>query len=96
MAQDAGIVARNDAKSSNRTNSSTIGGGGLEWGSWVTLNDKDSKITPATLPFLGDIFANSPSLLPQSERNGLGLRRVVLTTLSAYTDLPTAGSLPWS
>jgi len=96
MAHDAAILARNNADSPTRTDSSTIGGGGLEWGSWVTLNDKDAKITPATLPFLADIFANTPRLLPSSERNGLVARQVISNRSPALAHLYTAGSLPWS
>ena len=68
------ILVKNEINSPTRTNSSTIGGGGLEWGAWFEFTDKDDKITNPSLAFLVDIFLNTPSLLPKSERVGLTTR----------------------
>ena len=68
------ILARNEIDSPNRTNSSTIGRGGLEWGAWFEFTDKDDTISNPALAFLVDIFLNTPTLLPKSERVGLTTR----------------------
>lgn len=68
------ILAKNEIDNPNRTNSSTIGGGGLEWGAWFEFTDKDDKITNPSLAFLVDIFLNTPTLLPKSEKVGLTTR----------------------
>ncbi|KAH7925599.1 hypothetical protein BV22DRAFT_1195078 [Leucogyrophana mollusca] len=64
---DQDILARNNLESDNRTNSGTFGGGGVEWGAWCELTNKDDKITTSSLPFFGDTFQNLPTLLPESE-----------------------------
>lgn len=63
FAIDKDITARNLPESSTRTNSSTIGGGGLEWGTWVELKDRTDRITPASLAFLADVSENMTELL---------------------------------
>lgn len=68
------ILARNTVDSPTRTHSSTIGGGGLEWGAWFEFTDKNERITNPSLAFLVDIFLNAPSLLPKSEKMGLTTR----------------------
>ena len=68
------ILAKNEINSPTRTNSSTIGGGGLEWGAWFEFTDKDDTITNPSLAFLVDIFLSTPTLLPKSERIGLTTR----------------------
>jgi hypothetical protein len=68
------ILAKNGIDSPTRTNSSTIGGGGLEWGAWFEFTDKDDRIINPSLAFLVDIFQNTPALLPKSERVGLTSR----------------------
>jgi len=65
------ILAKNKIDSPTRTNSSTIGGGGLEWGAWFEFTDKDDRISNPALAFLVDIFLNTPTLLPKSEKVGL-------------------------
>lgn len=70
------LRAKNLPNSGNRTNSSTVGGGGLEWGSWLTFNDAHDKITNPALCFLVDMCLNTPTLLPKSERPGLTTRYV--------------------
>ena len=72
--EELNILAKNQIDSPTRTNSSTIGGGGLEWGSWFEFTDKDDRITNPSLAFLVDIFMNAPTLLPKSERVGLTTR----------------------
>ncbi|KAG6860387.1 hypothetical protein C0995_011772 [Termitomyces sp. Mi166 len=73
LAPDPHILAKNAPNHSNRTNGATIGGEGLEWGAWFTFQDKGDEVTPTSLAFLVDIFAHIPSLMPPSERPGLGL-----------------------
>lgn len=72
------ILAKNEIDSPTRTNSSTIGGGGVEWGAWFELTDKNDRITNPSLAFLVDIFQNTPPLLPKSERVGLTSRYLVI------------------
>ncbi|KAF8158188.1 thioesterase-like superfamily-domain-containing protein [Crassisporium funariophilum] len=69
--EERDIIAKNKSDSPNRTNSSTVGGGGLEWGTWFEFVDEEEKITSPSLAFLVDIFLNTPTLLPKSERVGL-------------------------
>ncbi|KAJ7274121.1 thioesterase-like superfamily-domain-containing protein [Mycena rebaudengoi] len=70
-AGDPHLRAQNLPDSPARTNSSTIGGGGLVWGAWLELVGAGEKITQSSIPFLADIFLNLPVLLPRSERGGL-------------------------
>ncbi|KAK7468919.1 hypothetical protein VKT23_003415 [Stygiomarasmius scandens] len=58
------IILSNAPNSPTRTNSKTIGGEGLEWGSWCGFTDKTERITPQSLALLADIFTNAPMLLP--------------------------------
>ncbi|RDB14795.1 hypothetical protein Hypma_016330 [Hypsizygus marmoreus] len=71
LASDPTIHARNHPESISRTDSTTVGGGGLEWGAWFEFVDEGDRITNPSLAFLVDIFVNLPSLLPKSERQGL-------------------------
>jgi hypothetical protein len=73
------ILAKNGIDSPTRTNASTIGGGGLEWGAWFEFTDKDDRITNPSLAFLADVFLNTPTLLPKSERVGLTTRYFCLS-----------------
>ncbi|KAF8895618.1 thioesterase-like superfamily-domain-containing protein [Infundibulicybe gibba] len=73
-AEEAEVLDRNKVDSPNRTDGSTVGGGGLDWGAWFRFSDKEDKITNASLAFLVDIFQNLPTLLPKSERIGLTTR----------------------
>ncbi|KAJ6582788.1 thioesterase-like superfamily-domain-containing protein [Mycena sp. CBHHK59/15] len=70
-AGDPHLRAQNLPDSPSRTNSATIGGGGLVWGAWLELVGKEERITPSSIAFLADTFINLPSLLPRSERGGL-------------------------
>ncbi|PPQ92848.1 hypothetical protein CVT25_004336 [Psilocybe cyanescens] len=65
------IHTKNQPNGENRTSSSTVGGGGLEWGAWLEFKDTNEIITNPSLCFLVDMCLNSPSLLPKSERPGL-------------------------
>lgn len=67
------ILDKNGVDHPNRTKHDTIGGGGLEWGTWFELNGEE-RITTPSLAFLADIFMNTPMLLPKSERQGLKSR----------------------
>ncbi|KAF8073935.1 thioesterase-like superfamily-domain-containing protein [Lyophyllum atratum] len=72
VATDPHILAKNALDHPNRTSASTVGGDGLEWGAWLTFEDKRDQITNPALAFLVDIFTNMVGLLPPSERQGLG------------------------
>ncbi|KAG5729308.1 hypothetical protein E4T56_gene9223 [Termitomyces sp. T112] len=73
LSPDPVIFEKNASNHPNRTNASTIGGTGLEWGAWFSFRDKGDEITKNSLPFLVDIFAGLPYLMPRSERPGLGI-----------------------
>ena len=73
MSTEDDTLARNLPDSPTRTNASTVGGGGLEWASWLGFVDKDDVITSSSLAFLADMFFILPFLLPPSEREGLGI-----------------------
>jgi hypothetical protein len=79
---DPVIRARNSPDSPTRTDSTTIGGGGLEWGAWVQFVDEGDRITTPSLAFLADLFAKGTLLLPQNERPGLGVRSVGIVLIS--------------
>jgi hypothetical protein len=72
--QDPEILSKNKLDNPNRTDSTTIGGGALEWGAWFELSDREERLTTPSLAFLVDIFLNLPTLLPKSERVGLTTR----------------------
>ena len=74
MSTEHDILAKNLPDSPNRANASTVGGGGLEWASWLGFVEKDDLITSPSLAFLADMFSNLATLLPPSERKGLGIR----------------------
>ncbi|KXN88086.1 hypothetical protein AN958_07545 [Leucoagaricus sp. SymC.cos] len=71
MSEEAEIHARNKINHPNRTNSASIGGGGTEWGSWISLAEKGERITSPAIAFFADMCPNSLILLPRSERQGL-------------------------
>ncbi|KAG6917054.1 hypothetical protein DXG01_004026 [Tephrocybe rancida] len=73
LAPDPNILEKNAPGHPNRTNAASVGGEGLEWGAWLTFQDKRDEVTPTSLAFLVDIFTNLPGLMPPSERPGLGL-----------------------
>ncbi|KAJ7464782.1 thioesterase-like superfamily-domain-containing protein [Mycena galericulata] len=70
-AHDPHLKAQNLPDNPSRTNSETVGGGGLVWGAWLQLVGQDEHITPASIAFLADTFINLPALLPRSERGSL-------------------------
>lgn len=74
MTRDPVYAERNEPTSSTRTNSDTVGGGGLDWAGWFELTSEGEKITTPSLCFLADIFVNSVALLPEDHREGLGER----------------------
>lgn len=43
---------------------------GLEWGTWLELQDPDDVLEIAMIPFFSDCMKNLPSLLPQELRPG--------------------------
>jgi hypothetical protein len=88
-AGDKEIVARNAPDHPNRTNSSTIGGQGLEWGSWFGFSGKEERITCASIPFWVDMFSNLPSMLPPSERKGMISRSVYNPDHATYKRMLT-------
>jgi hypothetical protein len=62
--EDPTILAKNKPGSERRTNGTTIGGGGVEWGAWLQFTDEDDQLRPSTLALLADIFRNMPQLIP--------------------------------
>lgn len=62
--EDPTILAKNRLESETRTNSRTVGGGGVEWGAWLQFVDDQDQIKQSTLALLADIFRNMPQLLP--------------------------------
>ncbi|KAF7364836.1 hypothetical protein MVEN_00353900 [Mycena venus] len=70
-AHDPLLRAQNLQDSPARTNSTTVGGGGLVWGAWLELTGLNERITPASMAFLVDVFPNLPQNLPPSERLGV-------------------------
>ncbi|TFK40756.1 thioesterase-like superfamily-domain-containing protein [Crucibulum laeve] len=87
-AYDPEILKKNLPDAANRTNSNTVGGGGLEWGAWFEFTDKEERITSPSLVFLVDIFLNTPSLLPKSEKPGLTTSWFPTMTLSVEFKAP--------
>ena len=82
--QEQQILVKNNIDHPNRTKSTTVGGGGLEWGTWFEFNGDGEKITTPSLAFLADVFTNTPSLLPKSERPGLKRRYSILLDRSSH------------
>lgn len=82
------IEARNQPDHSNRTNSVTIGGGGTEWGAWLGFSEERETITPPAIAFLVDMFSNLPTMLPRSERKGLGSSWFPTVTMSIEFKAP--------
>ncbi|KAG6846539.1 hypothetical protein H0H93_013346, partial [Arthromyces matolae] len=70
LAPDPKILEKNAPDHPSRTTASSIGGGGIEWGTWLTFKDNLDLITKQSVPFLVDIFAGLPFLIPPSERPG--------------------------
>lgn len=93
--EEKDILDKNNVDSPTRTNSSTIGGGGLEWGTWFEFTNKDERITTPYLAFLADIFSNTPSLLPKSERGDLQTRLVHWSQYYQSTDINSHGFCSW-
>ncbi|KAF7768067.1 hypothetical protein Agabi119p4_7310 [Agaricus bisporus var. burnettii] len=87
-ASDKEYAARNAPDSPNRSNSSTIGGDGLEWGTWFGFSDKEERITYSSIPFWADMFSNLPTMLPPNEKKGMGLSWFPTVTLSIEFKAP--------
>ncbi|KAF7298691.1 hypothetical protein MIND_00816300 [Mycena indigotica] len=68
--RDPFLHSQNFPDSLTRTNSETVGGGGLFWGVWFQLTDPEATITPAVISLIADTIINSPLLLPKEERGG--------------------------
>jgi hypothetical protein len=77
-AWDPVLVAKNMLGSPTRTDETTVGGGGVEWGAWFELKGSDEKITTPALAYLVDLFMSPHVLIPKSERGPLPLRYVTL------------------
>ncbi|KAH7902986.1 hypothetical protein BJ138DRAFT_1120867 [Hygrophoropsis aurantiaca] len=71
-AWDKDILARNGPDNAARTDSSTVSGGGVDWGAWCELTSEDDRIVTSSVPFFGDTFQHLPSLLPESEKASHG------------------------
>ncbi|KAH6911572.1 thioesterase-like superfamily-domain-containing protein [Coprinopsis sp. MPI-PUGE-AT-0042] len=67
-AHDLETIEKNKPSHANRTDTSTIGGGGLEWAAWFEFTTPTEKLSNVYIPFLVDMFSNTPSLLPKEER----------------------------
>ncbi|KAK7048694.1 thioesterase-like superfamily-domain-containing protein [Favolaschia claudopus] len=70
---DPHLRAQNGHDSPTRTSPTTVGGGGVVWGAWLTLTDPAERITPASIAFLADTFVNMPFLVPKEERGGVSV-----------------------
>ncbi|KAF8964417.1 thioesterase-like superfamily-domain-containing protein [Flammula alnicola] len=86
--KETDILEKNKVDSPNRTTSSTVGGGGLEWGTWFEFSDKDDRITAPSLALLVDIFSNTPSLLPKSERATTGWYPTMTLSIEFKNKIP--------
>lgn len=93
-AEDPVFTNRNQVDHPSRTNGSTVGGGGIEWGSWFELLGDETRITTPSIAFLCDIFTNAPTLLPKEERKGLEASWFPTITLAIELKhpIPTSGS----
>jgi hypothetical protein len=58
-AWDPILAANNTLDSPTRTDETTVGGGGVEWGAWFELKDSGEKFTTPALAFLVDLFLHS-------------------------------------
>ncbi|THU80953.1 hypothetical protein K435DRAFT_873869 [Dendrothele bispora CBS 962.96] len=65
------ITVNNAKDSPTRTNSKTIGGGGIDWASWCGFTDKTERITTQSLAFFADAFTNAPMLLEDQDGNAV-------------------------
>ena len=73
-AWDPIVVAKNSLESPTRTNETSVGGGGTEWGAWFELKGAEERITTPALAYLVDLFISTHLLIPKSERGKLGFR----------------------
>lgn len=69
--QEPEIRAKVALDSPTRTNGTTIGGGGMEGGTWFGLTDRNERITTPSLALFADAFLNIPVLIPKSEPQAL-------------------------
>jgi len=74
LTEDLEIQKRNHPDHPSRSNSTTIGGGGVEWGAWLGFSGKEETLTSSALALMVDMFTNLPIILPRSERKGLSTR----------------------
>ncbi|KAL0960802.1 hypothetical protein HGRIS_005818 [Hohenbuehelia grisea] len=71
-----------EVHTANQAMNAEVGGGGLEWGSWFELTDKDERITTASLAFLVDMFVNTPMILSKISDVGLPISWFPTMTLA--------------
>lgn len=69
--QEPEIRAKAALDSPTRTNRTTVGGGGVEGGTWFGLTDRDERITTPSLALFADAFLNIPVLIPKSQPQAL-------------------------
>ncbi|KAK0221538.1 thioesterase-like superfamily-domain-containing protein [Armillaria fumosa] len=69
--QEPEIRTKAALNSPTRTNEATIGGGGVEGGTWFGLTDRDERITTPSLALFADAFLNIPVLIPKSQPQAL-------------------------
>ncbi|KAJ2927492.1 hypothetical protein H1R20_g9608, partial [Candolleomyces eurysporus] len=88
-AYDDKLTSLNAPDHPSRTNSSTVGGGGLEWGGYLQFESPTERLTNAYIPFLADMFINTINLLPKSEfGSGLGTSWFPTMTLAIEFKFP--------
>lgn len=88
LTEEPKIQDRNHPDHPSRTNNTTVGGGGTEWGAWLGFSGKDEMLTSPALAFMVDMFANTPTMLPRSERKGLSTSWFPTVTLSIEFKAP--------
>ncbi|KAK0441679.1 thioesterase-like superfamily-domain-containing protein [Armillaria borealis] len=69
--QEPEIRAKAALDSPTRTIRTTVGGGGVEGGTWFGLTDRDERITTPSLALFADAFLNIPLLIPKSQPQAL-------------------------
>lgn len=88
LTEEPKIQDRNHPDHPSRTNNTTVGGGGTEWGAWLGFSGKDEMLTSPALAFMVDMFANTPTMLPRNERKGLSTSWFPTVTLSIEFKAP--------
>jgi len=91
---DAVLLSQNDPNSPARTTAESVGGGGVKWGAWFELTNKDDKLTTSSMAFFCDSFINMPELLPKSEPgSGVGKTSwfpTITMTIEFKTRIPSS------